>query len=96
MDVVLGTFLLLFSLHGFCTFACGDLAGILHLHACNTLLSFRPFASSLPFHFHLQLSTSDVHFYFLSFVMNLSPGAGEEGDWMHGSIDAPRRYGFSR
>ena len=45
MDVVLGTFLLLFSLDGFCTFACGALAGILHLYAWNTLLSFRPFAS---------------------------------------------------
>jgi hypothetical protein len=58
MDVVLGTFLLLFSLDGFCTFACGALAGILHLYAWSTLISFRPFASSLPFHFNLQLSTS--------------------------------------
>jgi hypothetical protein len=58
MDVVLGTFLLLFSLDGSCTFARGALAGILHLYAWNTLLSFRPFASSLPFHFNLQLSTS--------------------------------------
>ena len=33
MDVVLGTSLLLFSPDGFCTFACGSLAGILHLYA---------------------------------------------------------------
>jgi hypothetical protein len=72
MDVVLGTFLLLFSLDGFCTFACGALAGILHLYAWNTLLSFRPFASSLPFHFNLQLSTSRRSFLLLSFAMNFS------------------------
>ena len=34
----LGTFLLLFSLAGFCTFACGSLTGILHLYARTTLL----------------------------------------------------------
>ena len=34
----LGTFLLLFSLDGFCTFACGALTGILHLYTGTTLL----------------------------------------------------------
>ena len=34
----LGTFLLLFCLAGFCTFACGALAGNLHLYARTTLL----------------------------------------------------------
>ncbi len=53
-----GHFCWLFSLDGFCTFACGALTGILHLYTWNTLLSFRPFSSSLSFHFNLQLSTS--------------------------------------
>ena len=54
----LGTFLLLFSLDGLCTFTCGTLTGILHLHTRTTPLH------RFVFGFPLQSST----FYFSTLI----------------------------
>ena len=79
MGMVLGSFLLLSFLAGFCTFACGarDFA--------PTRKDYTPFASLFRFvvAFPLQSSTFcfvTFIFYFLSFAMYFLSDVGKEGD----------------
>jgi hypothetical protein len=53
--------------------------GILHPNTRTTLLSLRPFVSSLLLNFNLELSTSRLSFFTLSFVMHFSVGHGRGG-----------------
>ncbi len=91
-DVVLGTFLLLFSLDGLCTVVCGTLSGIFHLYGRTTLLSLRPFAFLLLFHFNLQLSTSRHSFLLFEFAWWI---ISDEERRVIGCVYAPRHYVFS-
>ncbi len=70
---------------GFCTSTHG-------IHSFRFALSLRRCLSNSIFYFLLR----DVHFYFWVSRWIFLPDAGEEGDWMHGSIYAPRRYVFPR
>ena len=66
-----GTFLLLFSLPGFCTFVCGTLTGILHLYTWTTLLHhftfwtrvFTPFSPTLFLHLQQEFTLSFWSFF---------------------------------
>ncbi len=62
------------------------------IHSFRFALSLRRCLSNSIFNFLLR----DVHFCFWVSRWIFLPDEGEEGDFMHGSIYAPRRYGFSR
>jgi hypothetical protein len=90
--LVLGTFLVLISLDGFCTFACGALVGILHLYARTTLLRRFVFCAHVFVILSRTLSlhdkTRNSRFRFLFWVLHrtedFNPHVRERGEWMNG------------
>jgi hypothetical protein len=104
--MTLGTFLLLFSLAGFCTFARGALTGILHLYARTTLLHCFAFwvrvftilsgpSLCIPSqHKNTEFALFCFEF-FIAQKSSIAFGRGES-EWMTYELDyAPRRNGFT-